>query len=91
MTSSLGPDGQFWPCNEDLHWCWFSPHGVSRVYCVSILNVACNVYFLAYCYLMMPSFNLTTGIRAMVWLGYARWCFYVESNSEVHVRWYPTP
>ena len=24
------------------------------------------------------SFNLTTGIRAMVWLGYARWCFYVH-------------
>ena len=45
-----------------------------------ILNVACNVYFLAYCYLMMLVFNLTTGIRAMVWLGYARWCFYVHNQ-----------
>ena len=62
MTSSLGLDGRFWPCNEDLHWCWFSPHGVSRAYCVSILNVACNVYFLAHRYIVFFScaFMVTT-------------------------------
>ena len=80
MASSFGSNGRFWPCNEDLHWCWFSLHGVSKVYCVSILNVACNVYFLVYCYLMLLAFNLTTGIRAMVWLGYVRWCFYVHNK-----------
>ena len=69
VTSSPRPDGRFWPCNEDLHWCWFSPHGVSRVYCVSILNVACNVYLLAYCYVNVARFNLTNRLWYQVICG----------------------
>ena len=73
MTSSLGRNGRFWPYNEDLHWCWFSPHGVSRVYYVSILNVACNVYFLAYCYILLLIIILkkstTSSVVEMVSLG----------------------
>ena len=87
MTSSLGLDGRFWPCNEDLHWRWFSLHGVSKVYVVACYNVSFSLVIILYCSFII----LTTGIRAMVCLGYARWCFYVESNCGVHVRWYPTP
>ena len=61
-------------------------------YIVCLYVVACdNVYFSLIIMLMLLSFNLTTGIRAMVWLGYARWCFYVESNFWVHVQGLPTP
>ena len=80
MASSLGLDGRFWPCNEDLHWCWFSPHGVSRVYCVLILKCCLQCLFSRILLFNVARFNLTTGIRAMVWLGYARWCFYVHNQ-----------
>ena len=61
-------------------------------YIMCLYVVACdNVYFSLILLFNDARFNLTTGIRAMVWLGYARWCFYVESNCGVHVRWYPTP
>ena len=61
-------------------------------YIVCLYVVACyNVYLLLIFLFNDSHFNLTTGIRAMVWIGYARWCFYVESNCGVHVRWYPTP
>ena len=68
------------------------PHMGFSGYIVCLYVVACdNVYFSLIIMLMFLSFNLTTGIRAMVCLGYANWCFYVESNCGVHVRWYPTP
>ena len=61
-------------------------------YIVCLYVVACyNVYFSLIIMLMLLIIILTTGIRAMVWLGYARWCFYVESNCGVHVHGLPTP
>ena len=66
MASSLGPDGRFWPCNEDLHWCWFSPHGVSRVYLVSMLMLLMTILFLGHHYIVLLIIILTTGIRAQV-------------------------
>ena len=63
-----------------------------RGYIVCLYVVACdNAYSSLIIMLMLPGFNLTTGIKAMVWLGYARWCFYVESNFWVHVQGLPTP
>ena len=47
-------------------------------YIVCLYVVACdNAYSSLIIMLMLLGFNLTTGIKAMVWLGYARWCFYV--------------
>ena len=86
MTSLLGPNGWFWPCNEDLDWCWFS----SGILCLYV--VACdNAYSSLIIMLMLLGYYLTTRIKSMVWLGYARWCFYVESNCGVHVQVLPTP
>ena len=70
--------------------------GFSRMgfpgYIVCLYVVGCdNLYFSLIIMLMLLAFNLTTGIKAMVLLGYARWFFYVESNCKVHVQWYPTP
>ena len=60
-------------------------------YIVCLYVVACdNAYSSLIIMLMLLGFNLTTGIKAMVWLGYARWCFYVESNCGVHVHGLPT-
>ena len=49
-------------------------------YIVCLYVVACNVYFLAHYYIVLLAISLTTGIRAMVWLGYARLCFYVHNQ-----------
>ena len=62
MAGSFGSDGRFWPCNEDLHWCWFSPHGFPG-YVVCLYVVACDkVYFSLIIMLMLLGFNLTERI-----------------------------
>ena len=66
MISSLGLNGQFLPCNEDLHWCWFSPHRVSRVYLVSMLMLLMSILFSSHRYIVLLVIILTTSIRAQV-------------------------
>ena len=53
------------------------PHMGFPGYTMCLYVVACdNVYFSLIIMLILLVIILTTGIRAMVWLGYARWCWY---------------
>ena len=71
MTSSLGPMAGFGHVMKILIGVGFPRMGFPG-YIVCLYVVACdNAYSSLIIMLMFIGFNLRTGIKAMVWLGYA--------------------
>ena len=58
MTRSLGPDGRFWPCNEDLHWCFPCMGFLGYIVCLYVVTCD-NVYFSLILLFNVARFNLT--------------------------------